>query len=223
MKALLIVGIVLGALFLLLFLILMIRVDVVLGYHEDDGFAAYVRILGIPFGKKKKTALTQAKPSAQKKPKTEKSVNKEPLLRALGFSHLSDKETVKRRIKENGVSSLVTDTAVSVRRIFEKLWYIVRHIRIKKLELTCLCGAEDPASAALDYGKTCAVLYPFLGFIRASVTHTPKPFLTDVRCDFDRTSSLYEFDTVLSLRIFHAVWALLTLVIKNTAGKGGDR
>ena len=225
MKVLLIIGIVLGALLLLLLLILLIRVDLILKYNEEDGFVASVRVLFFSFGGKKKaeTVASTQKPKQQKKKKEkEKEKEKEKdegsnglILRALGFSHFSDKETVKRHIREDGVSYLVTETALSVRRLFQKLGYIVRHIRIKKLDLTCISGGEDPASAALDYGKTCAVLYPFLGYLESAVRSSPKKMSAEVRCDFDREKSVYAFDTVISLRTFHAVWAVLTLVSGN--------
>lgn len=200
-------GIVLGAILLLLFLFLFLPVTVLLSNDGESGFHFEIRLLWFSF-KEKKKPKNHARPSKKKEPNR-------ALLQALGFAPFADKETVKRTVKENGLSFLITETAISVRRLFEKIRFTVRHIAVKEFTLSCLCGGSDSADAAMDYGKTCAVLYPLLGFAEAAVRSVPKNTSLTVKCDFDRETSFYSYRIKLSLRVIYILWAVLTLVAFN--------
>ncbi len=94
--------------------------------------------------------------------------------------------------------------------LFETLPALVRRLfagRLTRLRVTALIAGEDAADAALQYGRVCALLYPALGALAASL-RLVRPRVT-IRCDYARQRSLVEGRVAVYLPLGGALYAAL--------------
>lgn len=45
-------------------------------------------------------------------------------------------------------------------------WSLLKHVRLKDVDVYVCVGAEDPADAAILYGNTCSIVYPSFSYIQ---------------------------------------------------------
>lgn len=203
----------------LIVLVPLVRVDFLIKRDEKGTTDFAVRVLGIKFGGKKKPKKLE-KQKKQIKPKNRKSTEKKEgetafLLKIIGFYEPSSKKALHLSVNEIGLYGVLKEIALSVQLIFQKLAFVLKHIRIRKLHFVCINGGTDAAKTAIEYGQTCSVVYPLLGYVQSAMPGKIKDVKTVVRCDFDREKSILAFDVVLSTRSVFTVWALASLAVKN--------
>lgn len=223
MVALKIIGIVFAAVLLLFALILSVRFDIVIRKSEEKGFQLLFSVFGIVFGEEKKGKPKKQKPKQKKTEKKEDNVLVAAVKRLFGFSHL-EKDGEKRSIGD--VIETVKETANSVTLIVNKVFWAVRHCRLRKLNLVFISGGDDAAKAAMDYGVACSVLYPMLGLLQSRQKRSPKELHVEIRCDFEREKTEFYLDTEISLRVYYLFIAAMKIVmqnIRNTFSKEEDR
>ncbi len=199
--------IILGVL-LLIFLILLIRVQVFAKYTDALRLTLkvlFVRIRLIDPDKEKKPKKKKKKkpqPKKDQEPKKEekkKEEKKENLL-----TRLKDKKGV------TGILSLLSSLAELAGKTMKNLF---SHIVIHKLDLGLSIKGEDAASTAVTYGRLCAVVYPSVNIITA-VTDT-KDYHVTVEPLFDdsKETSVYA-DVHAHIRVIWVVWEALKAAVK---------
>lgn len=138
------------AILVVLFLITLIPVGIKARYKNKVycvlkiGFIK-IRILPEKPKKKKPKVKTEEK-SKEKKP--EKPKQKEAV-----FSFI-------KLLKQNGVSGIINILKKIASLAAGALKDVFKHIIIRELSIDVVIGGDDAAETALNYGKTCAVVYP---------------------------------------------------------------
>lgn len=192
--------IILGIL-LLLFLITLIRVQVFATYADDLTLTLKILFFKIPILPQKEKPK---KPEKEKKPKEEKQKpekkdeeNKEK--KPSFLSRLKDKKGV------TGILSLFTSIARIAAGALKGLF---SHIVIKKMDVGIALSGEDAASAAVNYGRVCSVLYPAVNIITAATVCEDYNVVVEPVFNPDRETEVYA-DVHLYLRI---IWAIAEAV-----------
>ena len=164
--------IVLGCILALIYLVGRIRVGAAVSYSNDGLFlnikAGPKRIQVLPAPKSKR----EKKPKKQKKPKTN-AANKD-----------GEQEKPKRKVMDTVSMALRFLPLVG-----EAAGRFKRKIRIDRLKLHIIWGAEDPASAARGYGAGNAAM----GILWPIVEHNFKVKDHDLRVDVDFERKKPEF------------------------------
>lgn len=208
-----IIGIVLLIIILLIGVILTLPVGIIIK-NDEKGFNFFVKILFIKIPIKQKQKPKKKKPEKKTEERQQISKNKsnglvQRILDALGISNLTN---IKEDTEEKGFSETVGDLASALVNIIKQILKLFKHIRLKKLYLNCICGGEDSAETAMNYGTACAVIYPVSGYLHSimKVNHRKENII--VQCDFGSEQGRFETEAHISVRIFFIVVALIKLV-----------
>ena len=200
-----IVGILLLAIIALLIIILSLRIRIIFDYSTQGEAKFYIGVLFFKFRINKKD-----------KPKKEKKQSKFmlKLKKLFGIDVLSDSESLKQNTEETGISSTVSKVITAVSLIAGEAVWLLKRFKLHHLRFVAVCGGGDAADAAMDYGLVCSTVYPFAGYLDASLK--TKKNAQDIRiyCDFDNDSG-FEFYIYLSVRTIHIVRALLRNISFN--------
>ena len=151
--------IILGIL-LFLFLILLIKIEVLMQYSQEITLVLKILFFKIVLLSPDKPKEEKKKKEPEKeKPKEEKPKEKKPEEKKKKQSYLS-------KLKEKkGLSGLVS-LFVSVAKIaVGALKGIFSHIVLKKFDVGIALSGDDAASTAVTYGKLCSVIYPAINVI----------------------------------------------------------
>ncbi len=197
-----IVGILLLAIIVLLMFILSLRIRIIFDYSTQSEAKFYIGVLFFKF--------RINKPDKPKKEKKEKKQSKFilKLKKLFGVDVLSDSDSLKQNTEETGISSTVSKVITAVSLIAGEAVWLLKRFKLHHLRFSAVCGGGDAADAAMDYGLVCSTVYPFAGYLDATLK--TKKNAQDIRiyCDFENDSS-FEFYIYLSVRTIHIVRALL--------------
>lgn len=177
---------------------------VFLRYHPEDGFSYRVKYLCFTLADGTEVA-EKAAPVEKKKSRVDRrSVKK--LLSFLGLEELAD---VRSSVREQGAVQVLCNVCAAVRRLLSDTFSLVRKGTFRRFDLRITVGDADPADAALDYGTTCAAVYPLVTLLAQSMRlKHPK---TDIRCDDTREDTAVFFDGQVNYRPWHFVCFLCRL------------
>lgn len=145
-----------------------------------------------PKPKKKKTKKKKKKDETKKKPEEEKPKEKKPGI-----------------IKEKGLSWLIDFIRRAAELAAGALKFFFGRILIKKMTLSIIVAGDDAAETAVNYGKTCAAVYPAVGIIMGAVRH--RGYGVDIAPDFEENAKT-RISLELKARIL-VLW-LVVLVLK---------
>lgn len=196
--------IILGIL-LLIFLILLIRVQVFAEYTDTLRLSIkvlFVRIRLIDPDKEKKPKKEKKEKKKKKQPEKKKEEPKEK-------KEKPKKQNLLQKLKEKkgvtGLISLFTSLAKIAGTTMKKLF---SHIVIHRLDVGLAIKGEDAAATALTYGRLCSVIYPSVNIITAA-TKT-KDYHVTVEPVFDDSRETEVYASVHAhLRV---IWALLEVL-----------
>lgn len=194
-----IVGILLLVFIALICIVLSLRLRLIFDFSTTGEAKFYIGILFFKFRINKSD-----KPKKEKK----ESGFVSKIKKILHIDVLSDSESLKQDAEETGISSTVNKVITAVSLIAGEAVWLLKRFKLHKLRFVAVCGGGDAADAAMDYGLVCSTVYPFAGYIDASLK--TKKNAQDIRiyCDFENDSS-FDFYIHLSVRIIHIVRALL--------------
>ena len=193
-----IIGIVLAVLVGVVALILLLWVDVCVERTEKHGFRLYVRMLGIPFGRKKR------KNNKKKSEPKEKNASAR-LKQLLGISTADQEE-------KKSFAETLGETVETVKELTEHLVWLVRRFRVPRLRVTVAAGGED---AAMEYGLACAVLHPLAVYLQETAGLKERRVRLLLGCDFAREKTLYELALTIRIPLFYAAMAALRYLGRN--------
>ncbi len=116
-------------------------------------------------------------------------------------------ENAKKIIGKNGAFSTIKELFSVAKMLFGRVVWILRKVRIDRLEALITVADDDAAKTGIEYGATCSLVYPAVGFLGTftDISHTN----VSVVADFDSAESKIELDGEISLRL---VWAVMAAV-----------
>jgi len=215
-----IIGIVLLIVLFILVLILLCPVGIIIS-NREKGIEFFVKVLflKIPVDaqeeKSEKPKKTEYK-HAEKKPKKKSKGFLQNILDSLGVTKLTN---IKKDTEKQGFADTIGDTISVVTNIIKQIAGLFKHIKIKKLFLNCICGGEDAAQTAMDYGVACAAIYPLSGYLHSIIKVNSRKEHISVKCDFNREETKFEFETLLSVQVIFIVTALIKLIMEESERK----
>lgn len=196
MTVLKIIGTVLAAVVLLIFVILMLRAKVVFVFSTEGKTELKANLLFYSIY------------DLNKKKKKEKPGKIGAFLkRIFGIDTLTDTQTLKNDAVESGISGAVNKIVTILTLLAGQIAWLLKRVYLKKLRIVAVCGGGDAADAAMDYGMVCSTVYPFAGYLESTLK-TPKNAI-DIRagCDFDG-EAVFEIEIVAKIRVIHVVRAI---------------
>ena len=177
------------AIILILCALLLLPAKLVIYNNDVNTFNFAVKIFSFKvFDSSKKKAPKSKK--NDKKPKTEKEEQKKG-----GSSFKNIKSTVNK-------------LSVICRAVLNTL----KKSRLESLKSDIIISSSNAAQAAIEYGACCAVVYPLVNFIESSVKSKRNASDINIKCDFDSIICSFDFELIISLKLFYAVTALLKLL-----------
>lgn len=148
-------------------------------------FAVKVLWLTFPGEKAKKEKKKQPKPSASGKKDT-------------AVSKYTGAGSLKKSIAEKGLFQTVEDIFRLVRPILQRIFKLVKKIRICRLHLQIGCTGED---AAITYGKVCAIAYPMCGYVQSLGAVKRNAVDVNIYCDYQQEAAEFSYDLICSIRV----------------------
>lgn len=212
-----IIGIVLLIIILIIALILACPLGIIIKNSEKGWeFFAKVLFIKIPLETDQKPKKkSSVKKSSQKEKKPKKGFIKS-ILDALGISKLTN---VKEDTQKKGFGETISDTVAVLTNIIKQVVGLFKHLKLKKLHINCICGGEDSAETAMDYGIACAVIYPLSGYIQSVMKVNHRKNEINVQCDFNREEGIFEIDTLITVRLIYILTAIVNLVKEESQRK----
>lgn len=197
MKALLIIGIILGALALLITVICLLPVYVYIYYDEENSLQLRYRLLWKVFGE-------DPNPNS-------------PILKLLkelsGVAKFDSVKSIKETVSDSGVSYTLKQVGDVLISLLRQLVWLLPRCRVRKLELRAICAEGEPDEAAMEYGKLCAAVYPIVGIVDNIIPINRRKLLLDLRCDFEAEKSDFALTAVIRARLGSALRALWRIVL----------
>lgn len=202
------------------FFVAVLSIPVVLDLEYSDSVRCSVSWLFLKF------QLYPLPEKKEKKPKEEKPKEEKPEEPKKEEKPKPKKENFLKTFYNNqglsGVLELLNNCVAALKRFSVKL--IKRAIIFKKFHLEIHITEGDAAATALKYGKTCAALYPPLGFICSNMR--VKDYKVNVYADYCGEKTTVEFSTKTAIvprsminagivLVFGLIKQLLKVVISN--------
>lgn len=179
----------------LVVIILLLPFNIIIKNSSDGKLLLNFKILFFTFGN------TKNKSSKQKNKRKKSS----------GASAIEN-FNIKKAFKEKNFGAAVEDLFGVLNVLFKELLLLLKHCSIKKLKLNVVCSSSDAAETAINYGKCCAVVYPFAGFITSAIKVSNKNAHINVSCDYNGTGNICVYYICVSVQIFYLMCAALKIL-----------
>ena len=128
------------------------------------------------------------------------------LKEASGISRL-EKENLKDKAKKTSYLATLSESFALITALLKRLLGLLNHCNLKVLKLHLICAEADAAKTAIDYGRVCALAYPFLGFIHSNIRVRKRGEDINIACDYESKKGSYSFEAVLVIRFFRVLGA----------------
>lgn len=179
---------IIGAIILLIVLLLFAPITFKLEYDEE--FNAKLRYLfisyKIPNEEKEEKTKKKKKRDKKKKVKKKEKEKKEGAEKKQSFTQRNI-SIIKKSFKFKGFEGAKKILSLAAYLVTRASRLIKRHLIIKELHVVMAVGADDAAETAVNYGKTCAYIFPSLGLI--CNTMKVRKYYADIYPDFIRPKS----------------------------------
>jgi hypothetical protein len=181
---------------LLIAVVLMLPVDVLFLADGEKGFQILYRFLGKIYGEH---------------PDPNNPIIK-GLKKTLRLSHLDSVKTIRETVEVHGASITVKETLETLVQLIDRVIWILRYCSVPKCRITAVSGGED---AAMEYGITCAAVYPLVAYLKNKVQVRERALKVDLRCAYGLNDSIFELDLAVRVKVFHVLRALLHIIKTN--------
>ena len=202
-------GIVLAVITLLILFILSLKIRLRFIFDTENGSKFLVKILFFTFGGKK-----NEKPEKEEEKDKKESAFVKWFKKKLGIDVLIDGESLKQSADEKGVSGTVNKITTVISMLFGQIGWLLKRFCIHKLRIIAICGGDDAADAAMDYGLVCAAVYPLAGYLDTNLKSDKNAQDIQIGCDFEGNAH-FEFEIYVSVRIIHILRALYNSAVMN--------
>ncbi len=189
-------------------LLFCVKIGVELRYEDD--FEVFLRVLGLRI---------RLLPAKEKKPKKEKPKKEKPAREEKPEEEPKEEEPkgeniVMRFYHEQGFDGTMRFLADVLAALNTMLGDIFkRSFVLEKLMLRLRVSKRDAAETALAFGKTCAAVYPALGYICTNLT--VRKYDADIQADYLANKSTAALWFILSVRPIKLTNALMRFVFRG--------
>lgn len=214
-----IVGIVLGALLLLVFLLLALPVRIKISLNGKGKYFFRVMLVFIPL-----FTTYSGKPKKEKK-KTKKS-SAETKKKSLVSSKFEGLFGLRELFVGGDTAEGITEGIRIITNVLREIWEILPGSRVEKLKVSAVFSDSDPAREAMTYGVACAGVYPFIGLVKSFMKVREKGTEVDMRCSFGTEEPSVDFELVVGASVFSLLRCALKIIIeeaKNAVMKEGNK
>ena len=184
-----------GFLALLITIILLLPVYVIIKSDEKEGIILRYKFLGKTYGEH---------------PDPNNPIIK-TLKKAAGLSRLEKKE-IKKSTKKKGYFNAVRESLALILDLLKKIVDLLKLCKVKKFYVSIVSAEEDAASAAINYGKYCAIASPIIAFLDANLRIGRRGRDINISCDYDKKEAVFEFDILLMIRVSRVLSALIKVI-----------
>jgi hypothetical protein len=189
-------------------LLFCVKIGVELRYEDD--FEVFLRVLGLRF----RLLPAKEKKPKKEKPKKEKTEKEEKPEEAPKEEKPKGENIVMRFYHEQGFDGTMQFLADVLGALNTMLGDIFkRSFVLEKLMLRLRVSKRDAAETALAFGKTCAAVYPALGYICTNLT--VRQYDADVQADYLADKSTAAVWFILSVRPIKLTNALMRFVFRG--------
>ncbi len=189
-------------------LLFCVKIGVELRYEDD--FEVFLRVLGLRF----RLLPAKEKKPKKEKPKKEKPEKEEKPEEAPKEEKPKGENIVMRFYHEQGFDGTMQFLADVLGALNTMLGDIFkRSFVLEKLMLRLRVSKRDAAETALAFGKTCAAVYPALGYICTNLT--VRQYDADVQADYLADKSAAAVWFILSVRPIKLTNALMRFVFRG--------
>ena len=215
--------IVLGVIFLIFFLIAIIPVGVRVGYDRSgfslDIVAAFIKIGILPPKEKK----PEEKKPEKKKPDADKSEEE----KAEEKREEEKPEEKQEKPAEHDIGGTVELAMTALRAVGDTLTRLRRKLTVNYIKLRYTSACDDPADAAINYGRAVAAINGLSPFVSKFLRIKKRDYT--VLVGFDGGGDRALLDAQITIKIWEIIYVALGLapVIKaylkwSKSGKGKD-
>lgn len=192
--------IIIGVIIFLLVLILCLPASVDLAY--DDEFVLKVKYSGITlFDNSKKPKEKKAKKVNKKSPNQQ---NNKPKKKKDNF--------IIATYKQKGLLDTISYFSNILVLIFKKLWWLVKRLKFRRFKIDLTVATNDAANTAIQYGKTCAAVYPVLACLQANSDFKSKE--VNINADFDKKQSEFKASILITTRLFYLIVVVISALLQ---------
>ena len=178
-------------LILLFVVILMLPVDVILKTANDGKLIFRVKFLNKLYG--------------------ENSSDREPTKKCEKADD-AEKEGFGDKLKAYVATTTLSEKLAVIASILKRVFKLLGHFKVKTLRLKVVCAEGDAAKTAISYGKCHAIIWPAINLLHSKRKVNEKHEDISVVCDYSKEKGSIEFETVLSVRIFRILSAVIMVV-----------
>ena len=201
MIALIIIAVILSLITALLFLPLDINLSLKDDFYFEVLFSHIKIFKSDKKPKKKKTKAPKAQKTGNDNALPEKIASKPKKL----FEFLKEKHGFMGAVKS--IFGFFKDCLSSIKKL-------LKHIKIKKVELNLTVASSNAAKTAIQYGIACAAVYPVLAFLDSFASVEFKSI--NITSDFNSDAPDFNFSLTVRMRIFFLIAAALGLYKQYT-------
>ncbi len=127
-----------------------------------------------------------------------------------------EKTALQRQIAQSGTITTYGEIVRILVDLLREIGGLLSRCTAKKLGLKIICGGEDAADVALNYGACAAVVYPLLGALHTVMRVRPAGHKIEIGCDYESREDIISYDIHISVR-FHRVFAAFLRVAYKEA------
>ncbi len=151
---------------------------------------------------------------------------KSPVVRALkktsGISRL-EKSQIKTNLENTGVYDTLKDSIDLILDLLKKIVELLKKCTAKTFKLKIVCAEGDAAETAISYGKSCALVYPLLGFVDSFLNIRKRGADISIDCDYEKKQGSIELEIVLSIPLYRVLGAFIKVVYKEALRTASDK
>ena len=176
------------AIILLIAFLLLAPITLKLEYDEEFNAKARYLFITYKFPNEEKDKKTKKKKKKDKKKKAKKK-DKEQTKGSEKKQSFTERNIsiIKKSFKFKGFDGAKKIISLAAYLVTKVSRLVKRHLIIKELHVVMAVGADDAAETAVNYGKTCAYIFPSLGLI--CNTMKVRKYYADIYPDFIRPKS----------------------------------
>ena len=138
----------------------------------------------------------------------------QPIVKALksisGVSRL-EKGNLKKSTENGELLTTLRDDLSLIIGILKELLSVLKRCTLKTLHIDVVCGGEDAADVAMNYGVCYAVISPLVNLVHNTMKVRSRGERINITTDFDSQEGSFRFEAILVTSVFRIVAALFKL------------
>ncbi|MDO4743396.1 MAG: DUF2953 domain-containing protein [bacterium] len=121
------------------------------------------------------------------------------------------KNFVSKLLKDKGPAGAVSDIIFIIKNIFKRVFCLISKFTVTKFNLEICVANKDAATAAIQYGGVCSVVYPVLGFLYSNLNFK-NGTKVNIFCDYEASDSKLDFYSKFYILPVNAIFAACSFI-----------